>query len=849
LQVLWRSAYYKLVVWFRTQIADVNEAIVRHRETRDNTSLSPETRKSAEETLITATYHLSKIYETFITFLKEGVEGYRSIIDTLQQNYKFTLNVHIINDLKGSLDQTYIELLPLQEEVEESLQSFKNSKVIKQSILTCHRSFICAGDLERYMQQYASSASLLDLPASSTTPLLHGYRLAASYYCCARGLIYRNSKPYNQLAVVSLHEGDYFSAVYFYIRSLLVMKPILTARDRFSASLIFYLINIVTTLFFSLTQVFESVKTKNNDLLESVDRLVIELSNIHIKEKYKRKSFLKEVWIIDNVCKFDSDERHKEKKERKNFQFSFVDFDKYKEKCAVNCAEEEAADFLLLYHGALFSRTGVERFFSFQHNFLNRVLFAQKTGTSFSTSFLLRGAVICIFSCEERMDIPVKVSGTPLLNADEFPALTGGSKTGKDDTFNAFLKNQENVLWKFSFSFLIEYLLVLIQLVLANTELVKTVFPCIKIIFLWFVSRKDLVLPFLTSVMFSPDNASFIKKAFEFYPELFPKSYKNKMEDDDFYILYFWKLFSDLLNFCDNNNNNNKNTDNKFLWEDLMVLGIKPLSDAYEVFFGKEVYDNIDIRLINDSFASEITRRITILGIGTYIVSELLPIYEYDYYNCCVQNCGFFSQPTTRESNRNTVLSKVPTTFVTSTPSPVDTQHPTIIKEFTTGDTECQESSFTHLKEKQQQLIGAIKTKQTYESLLSEKRNEESIAVVIHVAPVNLVFDTNCFISYLPIIQKLLNAQKFTIICPLVVFNEITGLTKGEDEGSATELVNRDRVNFLKEKSREALIFLKKEFALKNPFIKMMTFSGNVLNTLKFRNEQQIYSPQHVGFW
>jgi hypothetical protein len=40
-------------------------------------------------------------------------------------------------------------------------------------------------------------------------------------------------------------------------------------------------------------------------------------------------------------------ERHKEKKERKNFQFSFVDFDKYKEKCAVNCAEEEAAGVII----------------------------------------------------------------------------------------------------------------------------------------------------------------------------------------------------------------------------------------------------------------------------------------------------------------------------------------------------------------------------------------------------------------------------------------------------------------------------------------------------------------------
>jgi protein SMG6 len=59
------------------------------------------------------------------------------------------------------------------------------------------------------------------------------------------------------------------------------------------------------------------------------------------------------------------------------------------------------------------------------------------------------------------------------------------------------------------------------------------------------------------------------------------------------------------------------------------------------------------------------------------------------------------------------------------------------------------------------------------------------------VQPQYLFMDTNCFLNMLPLVEKLATDPRFTVMVPLVVVNELTGLAKGDNSTSLPSLVNR----------------------------------------------------------
>ncbi len=88
------------------------------------------------------------------------------------------------------------------------------------ALLSCHHLMIFHGDIERYKQNLSSSKE---------------WSLARSYYLKASKIAPRNGKPYNQLAVIAVYAKRRLDAVYYYVRSLSVSNPIMTAREKLHA--------------------------------------------------------------------------------------------------------------------------------------------------------------------------------------------------------------------------------------------------------------------------------------------------------------------------------------------------------------------------------------------------------------------------------------------------------------------------------------------------------------------------------------------------------------------------------------------------------------------------------------
>lgn len=87
----------------------------------------------------------------------------------------------------------------------------------KLALLSAHHILICLGDIERYQGQFHNSQNWASI---------------RSWYLKASKLAPKNGKPYNQLGVIAVLANRKLDSVYFYIRSLSVSNPILTAREK-----------------------------------------------------------------------------------------------------------------------------------------------------------------------------------------------------------------------------------------------------------------------------------------------------------------------------------------------------------------------------------------------------------------------------------------------------------------------------------------------------------------------------------------------------------------------------------------------------------------------------------------
>merc|ERR1712223_608025 len=111
------------------------------------------------------------------------------------------------------------------------------------------------------------------------------------------------------------------------------------------------------------------------------------------------------------------------------------------------------------------------------------------------------------------------------------------------------------------------------------------------------------------------------------------------------------------------------------------------------------------------------------------------------------------------------------------------------------------------------------------QSKLQKQILEEHVSVVIEVCPRQVVPDTNCFVDYLPDIQKIALDTRFQLRVPLVVLNELDGLAKGMKNGQSIKHDDPEHVTKIAEKSKLALAFLRDR-----PInTKCVTYKGTIL--------------------
>ena len=110
----------------------------------------------------------------------------------------------------------------------------------------------------------------------------------------------------------------------------------------------------------------------------------------------------------------------------------------------------------------------------------------------------------------------------------------------------------------------------------------------------------------------------------------------------------------------------------------------------------------------------------------------------------------------------------------------------------------------------------------------------EHVSVTLEVCPRQVVPDTNCFVDSLSDIRKIAADSHFQLRVPLVVLNELDGLTKGTKTGQVPRYPDQDRATMIAEKAKLALAFLRDRPAN----TKCVTSRGTILSSLGVTTEE-----------
>lgn len=125
------------------------------------------------------------------------------------------------------------------------------------------------------------------------------------------------------------------------------------------------------------------------------------------------------------------------------------------------------------------------------------------------------------------------------------------------------------------------------------------------------------------------------------------------------------------------------------------------------------------------------------------------------------------------------------------------------------------------------------------------KRREDKAKAVIeeHISkprlmfenyPTFLVADTNCFVNHLNGLKAIVGSQCFTLIVPLIVINELDGLSR---DFHFDKFKDPQHAQNLLESARSAIDFLEYQFSQRNAQVKAVTSQGSEMDTIAFRSE------------
>ncbi len=109
----------------------------------------------------------------------------------------------------------------------------------------------------------------------------------------------------------------------------------------------------------------------------------------------------------------------------------------------------------------------------------------------------------------------------------------------------------------------------------------------------------------------------------------------------------------------------------------------------------------------------------------------------------------------------------------------------------------------------------------------------EHVSVTLEVRPRFIVPDTNCFVDHLGEVARLCSSGSFQVRVPLVVLNELDGLSRGP-AASATKYSSQEHAAMVQENARRALVFLRE----RPPNTKCLTSRGNLVASFAVTTEE-----------
>ncbi|XP_043484616.1 telomerase-binding protein EST1A-like isoform X3 [Leptopilina heterotoma] len=662
-----------------------------------------------------------------------------------------------------------------------SSMSPKGLGIIGLVLISAQKIFLFLGDLARYKEQ-----------TNETT----NYGKSRHWYLKAQQINPKNGRPYNQLALLAHYARRKLDAVYYYMRSLMASNPFQSARESLIA------------LFDENRKKYESTERKRKEEREWKERA-------RMKEKEGSNniggSLRRETWIHPGG-----------KRMRRTTSASTANEtiipDSDSEDLAQLTSVEVNKRFITSYlhvHGKLITKIGMETF--------------QEAGIQMLREFraLLQHS-------------PLPLPGTRLLQLlalNMFAIETTQLKDSQmEQGYRSEVQERALVVSLQMFSLILERGVSLLKSQLEGDELPKLVvgedlqvlLPAIKIWCDWMLCHSTVwnPPPSCTDYRVGPPGDAWSRLAtlVNFLEKLtYPK---------------------DLLISTKDAQGREEDLELVKLPEDTTLAGFTPLmSNPQDAFFTQKTEDmevvQVCLRISKILFFGQVF----LCGLETPVLKlqkSETGISEY----VSVVEASSASSPSSPPSDSELLVESY---------SEDDEDSPATLRRLSSSgeipsDTLTSQTPVSEIRsliERKEELERRQKKQDHHRQRVQAILSKSSVSVEIEVRPRQLVPDTNCFIDYLPQLQSIAKAVSgaqpiYTLMVPLVVLNELEGLTRGagtrDSQPSSRAALNPEHVARVAENAKAALAFARS----RNPAIRCLTTRGTVLSSSTFTVEEDV---------
>ncbi|CAL8363102.1 unnamed protein product [Lota lota] len=680
-----------------------------------------------------------RVRNMLLALLNEGAVFFDALLLKLQTVFHFKLEDY--------MDGVAIRARPLR-------------KTVKYALISAQRYMICQGDIARYREQTSDSAN---------------YGKARSWYLRAQQIAPKNGRPYNQLALLAVYTKRKLDAVYYYMRSLAVSNPILTAKE-------------------SLMSLFEEAKRKAEQLErrrkqdgEGLWRGPAVRGQVRGPEGARV-----ELWIRPHASGA-----------RRGGSESSRDSEQDGELSALSASDLNKR-FILSFlhaHGKLFTKVGMESFPAVAGRVLQEFrALLQHSPTPLGSTRMLQLITINMFTIhyahsrvegEVRSVLHEQSTGlglamfalliqrcTELLR--ETPAepilMENGEEAGRGDEADGMVR------------------------VSAFPLDLRELLPSIKVWSDWMLGHPD---------EWNPPPCNINPDVWRCLADLCNALARVEHEEAPLYTADTEEPEGD------------EELSLLLLEEDKLLAGFIPLLAAPL----EPCYTDAH----TDTGIAADCKRVTVLK---YFLEALCgqeePLLAF-------KGGKYVSMATTASLNHSTARGKRKDSQTEKEGDDVIVEAESSQSASEDGDAE--EDGIRELRARRSVLTNKLAEQQKRRDKIQAVLQTGG-QLELEVRPYFLVPDTNGFIDHLDGLKKLLQSAVYILVVPLIVITELDGLAKGQDSFSGGgNYGNGAHVRAVQEKARQAVAFLERGFEAREPGLRALTSRGNQLESIAFRSE------------